>query len=529
MQMSEEIYYSSLLTTLQQQLEGAREYDERVRRQNREGEIIQIPPTGKILSSAYETLRNAAEVTEEHLLLQRAIRRFFNREFSFSTLKHNQTGKNVGEELIVELTQAGYLRQGEYSQQTAQAIHSLATEYYNVHSKLREAHVSREDAIDWVLSILSVEAEGLLSPHSYQNALTYSFYQHYLDIFPKEQLVHDHKESQEYEICLYVAVHQAIMKSDLPVVRHDLVRMYRQSADDLQAFIAFNKRVDDIFMSKFTHRLKRAVSRQAAPLRVLKSMAEERKDFTELLKNRDDFLVAYTNQVSREYTRVESRLSKGLIKSIIFLIITKVLIGIAIEVPYDMFAYGHVAWLPLAVNLLFPPFYMATLKLGIKVPSSANAQALREYIKTALYSPHQPRLAPLFERQASTLSKWAFGIMFFIPFIITLYFLAKLQFNFVQVIIFFVFLSTASFLGFRLSGFVRELELVTHQNGFLSSMRDFFYLPYIMVGQWLSSKYAKINAVGYFLDIAIEMPLKTVLRLVRQWTRFLNEKHDQIH
>jgi hypothetical protein len=50
-----------------------------------------------------------------------------------------------------------------------------------------------------------------------------------------------------------------------------------------------------------------------------------------------------------------------------------------------------------------------------------------------------------------------------------------------------------------------------------------------LVGQWLSSKYAKINAVAYFLDVAIELPLKTVLRLIRQWTRFLNEKHDEIY
>jgi hypothetical protein len=31
------------------------------------------------------------------------------------------------------------------------------------------------------------------------------------------------------------------------------------------------------------------------------------------------------------------------------------------------------------------------------------------------------------------------------------------------------------------------------------------------------------------LDVAIELPLKTVLRLLRQWIRFLDEKHEELY
>jgi len=76
---------------------------------------------------------------------------------------------------------------------------------------------------------------------------------------------------------------------------------------------------------------------------------------------------------------------------------------------------------------------------------------------------------------------------------------------------------------------IRELELVVKQQSIISTVRDFFYLPFILVGQWLSSKYAKINAVAFILDMAIELPMKTMMRLTRQWTRFLNEKHDELY
>jgi hypothetical protein len=528
--MSPNQHTPSLLQLLQQQLEAARNYDNNVRAHNAQGTIIQVPGTGKAISSAYEQLRNAAEYTEEHLLLQRAIRRFYNRTFSFFVKRH-YGHTNLGEELIVELTQAGYLHNNEFSKETAAKIHHLALDYMQTFWQLREARVSREDASDWILSILSVETEAMLNPHGRFAALAYVAYRHYLELFPKDALVTDHEESQQYEICLYIAVHQALLKSDIAIVRHDLMRLYHQTPHNLESFIEFNRNVEGLFTSRFTQRLKRAVSKHGAPFRILKSMADDRDNLSELLADRHLFLDAYERQTSKEYKQLHRRLTRGIIKSIIFIFITKVIIGIGIEVPYDLIFHGAVAILPLAINLLFPPLYMASLKLGLKVPSLANAHALKEYIDKTLYAGELPVIPPLRDptRKVSIFSKLLYSILFVIPFAITVYVLSLLHFNTVQAIIFFVFLSTASFFGFRLSSMVRELEIVSHQSGMLSAIRDFFYLPFILVGQWLSSKYAKVNAVGYILDMAIELPLKTVLRLVRQWTRFLNEKHEEIY
>jgi hypothetical protein len=36
-----------------------------------------------------------------------------------------------------------------------------------------------------------------------------------------------------------------------------------------------------------------------------------------------------------------------------------------------------------------------------------------------------------------------------------------------------------------------------------------------------------MNVVALVLDTLIELPLKTALRLIRQWTGFLDDKKDQ--
>ena len=83
-------------------------------------------------------------------------------------------------------------------------------------------------------------------------------------------------------------------------------------------------------------------------------------------------------------------------------------------------------------------------------------------------------------------------------------------------------------MGFRLSRLVRELEVIKErQNGF-TFIRDLIYLPFVIVGQWMSEKYSKVNVVAILMDMLIELPLKTILRLVRQWNAFIDDRKDNI-
>jgi hypothetical protein len=106
--------------------------------------------------------------------------------------------------------------------------------------------------------------------------------------------------------------------------------------------------------------------------------------------------------------------------------------------------------------------------------------------------------------------------------------LLMLNFSLVHIVIFFVFISAASFLGFRISRLIRELEIVNSTSNSLTFIRDMVYLPFVIVGQWMSDKYSQLNIVGLVLDMVIELPLKTVLRLIRQWGAFLDDRKDRI-
>jgi hypothetical protein len=517
---------SRALESLHHQLETARAYDAAVRKHNASGEPIDIPGTGRTISAAYEQLRNAAEYTEGRIILQRAIRRFYKR--LLFVVKHQP--EKVGHELVTELILSGYLKEGQYGSATAEAISQLAVEYMNIYRNLRNAHVSSNQAHEWVLAVLSVRTEDLLKPYAYNLALTTFAYEHFLANLPKDHIIGRHKSYEaDYDISLYVAVHQALLKSSIDVVRTDLLRLFCPDTSDIVMYAQWNEKVDRLYISPLTIRLKRLVTRNGAPFRILKGLIDDKPDLVDILNNQEVFMNAYGNQISKEYAYTGRRLDKGLFKSIAFIFITKVIIGIGIEVPYDLVVYGAVSVLPLTINLLFPPLYMASIRLGISMPSSSDARATLHYIEDMLYT-DTPVSLNLKERTKpySFFAKFTSFLLFLVPLLITTYILDRLGFNPLQMLIFFVFFSTASFLGFRLSSIVRELKMSRPKASLPTLILDFYYLPFIQLGQWLAGKYAKINIVGEFLDIAIELPLKTVLSTIRMWIKFLNEKYDEL-
>lgn len=475
---------------------------------------VHVTGAGRTLTFAYEQLRNAAEYTEEHLLLQRAIRRFFKRLF---LSRDDGRIRTSGEELIVELTLAGYLQNDTVPVPTVETISKMAVDFYAAQTKYGK------DA--WGVDILAVETERLLNDDTKRLVFSQFAYDHFLESIDPKKVA---PQINHYEVALFVAVQRALLKADHASIRASLLRRYQQ-VPNTDSYISINKMIDTVFVAGTTEKLFRVVDRRGAPFRILWRLIDEHEDFLRLLGNREQLLSAYETQINKEYERIDKRINRGILKSVIFLIITKVLIGVAIEVPYDYVIHGSIVWLPLAINLLFPPIYMILLRFTLTQPSSANTQALIDTIDDLLYGKDDALvLSQRSGRGFGTAFNVFYSFFFLVIFAAATWGLYALGFSILHMLIFFVFLSTASFLGFRLSRQIRELEVVQGQQDGVTIIRDFLYIPFVVVGRWMSEKYSKINIVAMVLDMVIELPLKTVLYLMRQWGAFINSKKDEL-
>ena len=494
---------------------------------DQKGQLINVAGVGGLVSAAYEQLRNAAEYAQEHMLIQKAIRRFFLRSVSF----HNQTSvsKALAEELIIELTQSGYVKNNTQPVDIIDKLGHTIHKHYNNYWKLKSSGIDEHTARIWTLDLLSIECENVLAEDMVQTIYLQFAYHHYKSILHKSSFVSNNNEDNDYDVSLYIAVHRALLKSDLAAVRYDMQKLYKTSDENIKEYAKFHKNIDDMFSLDVTNKITLYINKYGAPLRILRSMIQDNESTNELLISSERFDTAYNNQIKQEYRKAASKLNRGLIKSIIFLLITKTLIGLAIEVPYDLLATGVVLMVPLFVNLFTPIVYLIILRFGFKFPGLANAKAIRLYADDMLYGDQsQTSLYPSVKSKSYPISfSIVYVLISLIVFTLAIKLLMILEFNIVQGLIFFIFLATASFLGFRLSRIVREIELVAARSGVILTIQELLFTPFTFLGKWISENYQKVNIMALVLDTLIELPLKTALRLIRQWTGFLDDKKDR--
>ena len=113
------------------------------------------------------------------------------------------------------------------------------------------------------------------------------------------------------------------------------------------------------------------------------------------------------------------------------------------------------------INLFFPPIYMVLLRLTLNVPGYANTEALIKRVDQMLYGGDNTVLMrrQLAGRTYSSMFSIMYGVMSLAVFALATWLLTLIGFSPVHIIIFFVFFSAASFLGFRLSRLIRDLEI----------------------------------------------------------------------
>lgn len=509
---------------LQTYLHTAQQHLDTEARAHSHSQKVHIAGAGGVVTAAYEQLRIAAENAEEHVLLQRAIRRFYRRLF---LTRDDKQITISGEELAIELTLAGYLPNDSLTEATLKKISKLAHEYYEAYEKLLKQKHSHKDVEQWTLEVLAVRVEWLLN----DTALTSAYVQFVFDYYiasGKTTSLFDVPPA-DLDTSLYVAIHRALLKSDLANIRAGLLARYKQTPSKLEHYATTNAQIDALFVSPTVDVLYRYVDRRGAPLRVLRHLIEDDTDTPNKLAKPDALLSSFEAQIMTEYRTINDRINRGIVKSVIFLIITKFLIGLAIEIPYDYLVAGAIAIVPLVINLFFPPLYMILLRGTLMLPKPANTARLSQQLEEILYAEPKKQL----ERRTIKSFGAGYNVAYVLAFVIVFggigYWLhAAFDFELLHLFIFFLFLSGASFLGFRLSRLIREVEAIDGEQNAITTARDFLYMPFVVVGRFMSEKYAQVNIVALTLDMAIELPLKTILRLIRQWTAFIGTKQDQL-
>lgn len=499
-------------------------------------ELIKVNIMTSAVALMYEKIRTIIDYKEEHLLRKSAVFRILKRRF----LESRDYSK-ISENVIKELVSAGYLENNKYPETKIVEVAKVVEKYDMLYSGVEE-HKGLGTALnlyDWILGIASCEIEETLVPANKENVFVRFMYE---EMKNRVEIVSDTMTDEEKNLQLYLAVNRSLIKSDKPMLEFLILKLWHPDwQNNYQVFLpqfidqitAIKQGIDKQINHRLTNKLLAFCRRFATMVIILRDLIyQDLKSASNLVGDQKLLESKIREMCQQKYSDTKRRLRTHIWRAIIYVFLTKMLLALILEIPFDMYILHTFSWITALVNVTFPPVLMILIATTIRTPSEKNTQAMITGIEDLL-SGKTGEIQYIRETKSRNWFTWAlfnllYLVSFVVPFALIIYFLYKIQFSYLSILLFIIFASIVSFFGVRIRGLARELIVLKKRENISGEIFDFFTLPFIRMGRFLSLNFSRINVFVFIFDFMIEAPLKIILQAIEEWLAFFKEKKEDI-
>lgn len=493
---------------------------------------ITVNPIVSKFASWYERLRNAMELGEDEVIFRAAIERILKRR-----LLLGGNGKSTAEPLIKELLWARYIPDNE----VPESSEFLVAQSIDLHLALR-LHVIRMHRVpeniinEWIYDLMSSDIQYILNQKHEKETMT-NFMFHVLK--DAVTITDDNQETKNAQV--YMAVRKAFARDDLAFLRYHLFTQYfgKLSPETLEYtathFLHGYREVIKELQYPAKDTIYAYIKKRTAVFFILEDILKSKQEnLKSILESEEELEQMVLEACEVRYKSIASKVRRAIIRSVLFILLTKVAFAFAIEGTYERFMFGHVIWTSIILNTGIPPLLMVIVGLFIRTPGIDNSKRIYAYISQLLYE-ENPRLG-----NRLTVSKmpkrnptfqFAFNILWLFAFVLSfgaiILGLTKLHFNIISQAILIFFFAIVSFLAYRIS-VIANIYRVGERQGLFTLLVDFLFMPVIRVGRKLTQSVARINFFLFIFDFFIESPFKSLFAFFDQWFYFLHAKTEEL-
>lgn len=500
-------------------------------------ELIKVNIMTSAIAFMYEKIRTIVDYNEEHLLRKSAIFRILKRRF----LEGGDYFKTA-ENLIKELISAKYLENNKLPETKIIEVAQVIEKYDLLYTGI-EDQKGLKDALglyNWILNIAACEIEEVIVPANKTKVLVRFMYE---EIKARIEIVSHEKISEEEEnLQIFLAVNRSLVKSDKPMLEYLILKMWHSDwKNDYQLFLpqfieqvyAIKDEINQQINHRLANKLLQFCRRYAMMMIILRDVIYDDFKNAQALTENPKLLESKIRAVCQDkYAETKSRLKTHILRAIIYVFLTKMLLALILEIPFDMYILHTFSWTAALVNVTFPPLLMVLIAITIRTPSSKNTDVMIKGILNILEG-DSGEIQYIREQKRRNWFVWSllnflYLLSFLIPFALIIYFLNYIQFSILSILLFVVFFSIVSFFGVRIRNSARELRVLKKKENIFGDLFDFFTLPFIRMGRFLSLNFSKINIFVFILDFLIEAPLKIILQGIEEWLAFFKEKKEDL-
>lgn len=503
------------------------------------GEKYKVSQSLGRIAFYYERIRNAVEYREEHTELRAAIERIVRRLLWENPTRVSNTGL-LAESLVRELVWARYLKNNSVLKSDIAIIAGVMSRYFYFLSLCEdEVKIGKLSLREWALSVLSGEIEEILLPVVAQTDILAEEVNIW---FEKRFNWTDKQIPTVYKkVHLWSAIYRSLFKSDLSSVRYHLLKKFypewfQQSRDGIltskKEILLVLNRIETIINSTQQVKLLRIVKKQTPPFLILSEILKTGANEADL-EDKEGLARKIKAVAEKRYREIGKKIGRGILRSFVYILATKMLLALLIEVPYEMMVYKSINFVSVLINIGLPPLLMIVLGLMIRKPGVENTKKITEKIFDFIYD-GQSNTIPfsVYQQKKKGFLYDFFALMYLILFFAlfggVFWGLRQMHFSLVSTGIFYIFLSLVLLFGFRVKSSASELNVMGTDESFVEGALSIVFLPFLNLGNFLSSQFARFNVLIMVLDFLIEAPLKNILGVINEWNVFIKEKKDEI-
>jgi hypothetical protein len=500
------------------------------------------------MSFYYEKIRNAVDYKDEHLLRKNAIERILKRQIVIEGVipikKLNR--REIAKNLIIELIRATYLPNNELPESKIDDIQAIVDKYLALKAEFLGLHPENKDKsehINWLIALAASEIEEKLGRNQVDNTIIQYMYEL---LVANIELPENSKYREDKEIQIFVGIHRNYFKFDYDMISFLLFKYYNgewqdPSQEDIRRIAKNIESLHEAVKAQADHplsfQLDRIIKTYTVYFTILNEVLEEGP--REVYHNIKTDPTAFTRQIKRmcerKYKISRSKLWRVAIRSIVYIFITKSVFAVILEVPATQWFGEELNMFALGVNIAFPAILLFLIVMFTRLPSEENTKKIVDGIHEIVFEENKRRepfrLRPPAKR-GSILSA-IFTVLYIGTFMASVYgivvLLQSIGFTFVSIVIFLFFLALVSFFGIRIKRIAREYIMVEPRESIFGLLLDFFYIPIVSFGKWLSENFSRVNVFVFVLDFIIEAPFKIFVEIAEEWTKYVRERKEEIY
>lgn len=500
------------------------------------GEKIVISRTASAVAFLYEKIRVAMEYREDHLIRRAAIERILKRRLFL-----NENGRGIAEYLLKELLWAKYMPNSSIPEAKIDDVQETIDKYMMLRNEIVRGrpYNETERINDWLISLCACEIEEKIAPDLERE----SFINYIFNYFTNRIYLKDESETTS-KIQIYIAIHRIFAKSDVNLIRYEILKLsfpnlvaqnWNQIEKDSDKFYQHLKTIDYHLKHKVGAKLGRVIQREIPPFLILRDLYEDSPvQFRRRISDEKTFEHEIDRICRKRYDEIGKKLARAAVRSIIYILLTKMIFAFALEYPFDKYILARVDLIPLSINTLFPPFLMFLILLGVSAPGQDNTKKIIALMKKIVWEQKENIQAlsiSLKTPQKRPFLAFAFSVIYLLTFVITFgaisYVLDLLHFSLVSEFIFLLFLCLVLFFAYRIRKTGKEY-VVSDRESVFTPIADFFILPILNVGKVLSSEISKLNFLIAIFDFIIEAPFKAIVEIFEEWFSYIRRKKEEI-